>query len=119
MLLLADIRDVFNRHAAADRLSSAVIVSELVDTLEGLWSEWRGPRGDQLPRKLSQGGLALMLAPFNIRPRTIWPPRRGTADKSVKGYYRTAFEAAWASYCDGDGTPSHGSNIRYLRNRGA
>jgi hypothetical protein len=113
VLLLTDIRDIFRR-AATDRLSSAVIVSELIDLPEGLWSEWRGPRDDQLPRKLSQGALALMLAPFGIKPRTIWPPRRGTADKSARGYYRAAFEAAWASYCDGDGTPSQASNIRYL-----
>ena len=53
-----------------------------------------------------------MLAPFGIRPKTIWPPRRGSTDKSVKGYYRAAFEAAWASYCDG--TPAQRSNITVL-----
>jgi hypothetical protein len=118
-LAAAVIRDIFHRRAAVDRLSSAVIVSDLVDLPEGLWSEWRGPRGDRLPCKLSQGGLALMLAPFGIRPRTIWPPRRSTADKSVKGYCRAMFEAAWASYCDEGGTPSHGSNVRYLHDREA
>jgi hypothetical protein len=40
-----------------------------------------------------------MLAPFKIRPRTIWP-RVGTGEKSVKGYLRSQFEQAWASYCD-------------------
>ena len=117
--LLVDIRSIFDRRPTVDRLSSAVIVAELVELADGLWSDWCGSRGDQMPRKFSQGVLALMLAPFGIKPRTIWPPRRGTADKSVKGYYRAAFEAAWASYCDADGTPSHGNNIRYLRNRGA
>src|ERR1700730_2731674 len=71
VLLLADIRDIFDRHPTVDRLSSAVIVAELLELADGLWSEWRGLRNDQMPRKLSQGGLALMLAPFGIRPKTI------------------------------------------------
>jgi Protein of unknown function (DUF3631) len=113
--LLSNIRGIFNRHPATDRLASAIIIADLVDLPDGLWSEWRGPRDDQQPRKLSQSGLALMLAPFRIKPRTIWPPRRGTNDKSLKGYYRNQFEKAWASYCDQSGTPSQPSNIRYLR----
>ena len=109
--LLADIRDIFDHHPTVDRLSSAVIVAELIDLPDGLWSEWRGLRDNQMPRKLSQGGLALMLAPLGIRPKTIWPPRRGIGDKSVKGYFRAAFEPAWASYCEGDGTPAHPRKI--------
>jgi hypothetical protein len=101
VLLLADIRDIFDRHPTVDRLPSAVIVAELVELADGRWSEWRGPRDDRMPRKLTQGGLALMLAPFGIRPKTIWPAHRGATDKSVKGYRREQFEAAWASYCDG------------------
>jgi hypothetical protein len=34
--LLADIRDIFDRHPTVDRLSSAVIVAELVDLADGL-----------------------------------------------------------------------------------
>jgi hypothetical protein len=116
VLLLADIRAIFDHHTNADRLSSAVIVAELVASPDGRWSEWRGLRDNGVPRKLSQSSLALVLAQFGIRPRTIWPPRRGTNDKSVRGYRREQFEKAWASYCDGDGTPSHRSNIRYLHN---
>jgi hypothetical protein len=117
VLLLSDIRDVFDHRPATDRLASAVIVTDLIEMPHGLWSEWRGPRDDQTPRKLSQGELARMLAPFGIRPKTIWPPRRGTRDRSAKGYLRKQFEAAWASYCSG-GTPAHPSNVRYL-NAGA
>jgi hypothetical protein len=113
VLLLADIRNIFRR-AAADRLSSAIVVSELVALPEGQWSEWRGPRSNQMPRKLSQGALAMMLAPFGIKPKTIWPPRRGTADKSARGYVRAQFEDAWAAYCDEDDTPPQASNVRYL-----
>jgi Protein of unknown function (DUF3631) len=81
--LLTDVRDIFDRHPTVDRLSSAVIVGELVELADGAWSEWRGLRNDQMPRKLSQGGLALMLAPFAIRPQTIWPARRGAGDRSA------------------------------------
>jgi hypothetical protein len=112
VLLLSDIRDIFDRHPTADRLASAVIVADLIDLPYGLWSEWRGPHDNQMPRKLSQGELARMLSPFGIRPKTIWPPRRGTRDRSAKGYLRKQFEAAWASYCDG--TPSQPSNVRHL-----
>ena len=56
--------------------------------------------------------MARMLSPFGIRPKTIWPPRRGTRDRSAKGYLRKQFEAAWASYCDG--TPVQHRNVRYL-----
>jgi len=113
--LLKDIRGVFGRRHGSDRISSAALVAELIELPEGLWSEWRGLRDDQTPRKLSPGGLALMLAPFKIRPRTIWP-RVGTGEKSVKGYLQSQFEQAWASYCDEYGVrPSTSTNIRYLR----
>jgi hypothetical protein len=112
VLLLSDIRDIFDHRPTVDRLASAVIVAALIDLPHGLWSEWRGPRDNQTPRKLSQGELARTLSPFGIRPKTIWPPRRGTRDRSAKGYLRKQFEAAWASYCDG--TPSQRDNIRHL-----
>jgi hypothetical protein len=112
VMLLSDIRDVFDRRPTVDRLASAVLVADLIEMPHGLWSEWRGPRDDQTPRKLSQGEMARMLSPFGIRPKTIWPPRRGTRGRSAKGYHRTQFEAAWASYCDG--TPAQHSNVRNL-----
>jgi Protein of unknown function (DUF3631) len=113
VLLLADIRDIFDCRPTVDRLATAVIVAELNEMPNGLWSEWRGPRDDHTPRKLSPGEMARMLAPFGIRPKTIWPPRRGTHDRSAKGYLRKQFGQAWASYCS-SGTPAHRSNVRYL-----
>ena len=112
VLLLSDIRVVFDRHPTADRLASAVIVAELNELSDGLWNEWRGQRGDQTPRRLSAGEMARVLANFHIRPKTIWPPRRGTRDRSAKGYFKGQFAEAWASYCDG--TPSQPSNVRHL-----
>lgn len=117
VLVLSDIRDIFNRRPGIDRLPSATLVDDLNDMQDSPWSEWRGPRNDQTPRRLSQGQLAAMLAPFGIRPRTIWPPRRGESDKSRKGYLREQFEAAWASYCDGDVTPAQRRNVRVLGQR--
>jgi hypothetical protein len=112
VLLLSDIRDIFDRRPTVDRLASAVIVAGLNELPDALWSEWRGPRDDQTPRRFSAGQLARMLSPFGIRPKTIWPPRRGTADKSAKGYLRSQFEAACASYCDG--TAAQHRNVRYI-----
>jgi hypothetical protein len=105
VLLLSDIRDIFNRQPKADRLSSAAIVADLIELPHGLWSEWRGPKDDQVPRPLSQGEMARVLTPFGIRPKTIWGTGgRGARGKSSKGYWRMQFESAWASYCDA--TPS-------------
>ena len=115
VMLLTDIRDLFNRRPTVDRLNSVVLVTELNDLPDAPWSEWRGLLDDQTPRRFTQGQLARVLSPFGIRPRTIWPPRRGTAGKSAKGYFKKDFEAVWAAYCAEDGTPAQSNNIRYLR----
>ena len=52
VMLLSDIRDIFDRRPTVDRLASAVIVADLNEMPHGLWSEWRGPRDDQTPRRL-------------------------------------------------------------------
>ena len=107
--LLTDIREIF----VGDRMTSADIVARLGDLPEGLWSEWRGPKEDQIPHRLTAGALALMLAAFGIRPKTIWPKGpRGANVKSSKGYHRGQFVTAWASYCDG--TPAQPDNVRSL-----
>jgi hypothetical protein len=115
VVLLSDIRDIFNRqpsHPVA-ALASKVLIAALYETPDGRWSEWRGIKDDQQPRQLSQGELARLLRPFRIRPKSIWPSRRTAKTKSAKGYYRKDFEAAWASYLDG--TAARPSNITYLR----
>ena len=112
VMLLSDIRDIFDRRPTVDRLASAVIVADLNEMPHGLWSEWRGPRDDQTPRRLSPSEMARLLVPFGIRSKTVWPPHRGTRDRSVKGYYRKQFEAAWAAYCEG--TPAQHGNVKYL-----
>jgi hypothetical protein len=116
VLLLHDIRGIFDQRGV-DRMTSAALVAGLVDIDDAPWSEWRGVHGNQQPRRLSQGGLAQMLAPFGIRPRTIWPLHRTSTSRSGKGYLRSQFEQAWRSYCGdaSDGTASQSSAVRHLR----
>jgi hypothetical protein len=118
VLLLHDIRAIFDARGV-DRLFSKTLVAALNDLDDSPWSEWRGIHGNQQPRRLSPGELATLLAPFGIRPRTIWPLHRTADTKSGKGYMRSQFEQAWHSYCDGDaaddGTASQSSTVRHLR----
>jgi Protein of unknown function (DUF3631) len=114
--LLSDIRTIYH-DLAVDRHASAKLVEELVGMEDAGWADWRGLRDDQQPRRLSQGELARLLAPFGIRPRTIWPRRRNQKSKSSKGYFRSQFESAWHKYCNSDGTPSHSKKSARLQRR--
>src|SRR5262245_36654929 len=98
VILLRDIREIFDARGV-DRLSSRTLVDALIDIDDASWSEWRGLRDDRQPRKLTPGELARLLQPFGIRPRSIWPAQRRSDSKSSKGYLRSQFEKAWASYC--------------------
>ena len=72
VILLRDIREIFDARGV-DRLSSKALVDALNAMDDAGWSEYRGPHGDQQPRKLTPGELARLLQSFGIRPRTIWP----------------------------------------------
>ncbi|MBV9828657.1 MAG: DUF3631 domain-containing protein, partial [Alphaproteobacteria bacterium] len=65
--------------------------------------------------KLSQGELAKLLQPFQIRPRTIRNQSQSSSEPTAKGYYRAQFEGAWRAYCKRDVTPSQPRNISHLR----
>jgi Protein of unknown function (DUF3631) len=118
VILLSDIRTIFNR-TAADHMASADLITALLDIEESGWSEYRGVRDDQQPRKLSTGEMARLLRPFSIRPRSIWPAaaKRRKGASSRKGYYRSQFEQAWARYCEPAGTPAQDGKIAYIGNR--
>jgi hypothetical protein len=96
-------------------LPSKTIVGELNTADDAIWSKWRGIPGNQQPRKISQGELAKLLMPFQIRPQTIRISSRPSGKPTVKGYYRAQFEPAWRSYCEEGVTPSQPKNIRHLR----
>ena len=70
--LLADITPAFEQ-MEVDRLTSKNLVDALLDLNDGDWTEFRGPKEDRPPHKLSQSELAAMLRPFHIKPRTVWP----------------------------------------------
>jgi Protein of unknown function (DUF3631) len=125
IILLCDVREMFDG-GGVDRLPSKTIVDQLNAAGDAIWSEWRGTSGDQQPRKLSQGELAKLLAPFRIRPQTIRtsteafrgrPTSEAGTKPTVKGYYRAQFEAAWRSYCRNTVTPSQPGKFRHLRTR--
>jgi hypothetical protein len=108
VVLLANIRRVFAMHGI-DRITSAALVKALVEEIDDSpWVEWRGSRDDQRPHKLTEAELALLLRPFQIKPRTIWPTPRRPETKSAKGYLRAWFEDAWRRYCRSDDEqPAH------------
>jgi hypothetical protein len=115
VMLLDDIRQIFDARKV-DRIASAALIAALLAMDDAPWGEWRGIRHDRQPRKLSQSELAALLAPFGIRPRSIWPPRRKLESKSAKGYLRRDFEKAWRAYCGSPaGTPAQPSLVRQLR----
>lgn len=118
VVLLSDIRDIFDQ-TGADRMASEILVKALLDIEESGWSEYRGPRDDQTPRKLSQGEVARLLRPFGIRPRSVWPPgkRSKSFSTSRKGYYRAQFERAWERYCPQAGTTAQANNVTYIGGR--
>jgi hypothetical protein len=113
VVLLADIRTVFLARDI-DRIASLALVEALVGLDDGLWNEWGGLQDNRSPHKLTQGELARMLKPFQIRSGTVWPLRRRPSDKSSRGYHKHQFEAAWRAYCPAD-TPTHSGKIRHLR----
>jgi hypothetical protein len=114
ILLLTDIRKAFTA-CRLDRMSSKTLLDALHEIDDADWKEFRGTAGDQQPHKLKESELASMLRDFFIRPRSIWPLRRTSKDKSAKGYRRSWFEEAWDKYCADDGTTAHPSNIRTMR----
>jgi hypothetical protein len=112
VVALADIRYIFDERGVA-RVGSTDLVAAM-HALDSMWHDWRGAKDDRPPHKLNQSELARLLRPFNIRPRSIWPPHRRRSDKhlkSQKGYWRSDFESAWGAYCPGADTPAHGGKI--------
>ena len=69
IVLLQHLLLIFDARGAAV-LASQVLVGALIDHDE-LWGAWRGARGDERPRKFTQGDLASLLRPFRIRSRKI------------------------------------------------
>jgi hypothetical protein len=110
IVLLQHLLVIFGTRAV---LSSQVLVEALIDHDE-LWGAWRGARGNERPRKFTQGDLAFLLRPFRIRSGKIWLTR--DPPKQARGYRRADLEAAWRDYCAEPGTAEQPNSRKYLRN---
>lgn len=84
--LLADIRQIFEQHKT-DRLASTDLVEALGEIETSPWGEWA--KG----KPVSQTGLAKLLRPFEISPRSI---RIG--ENTPKGYLLEQFQDAFQRY---------------------
>jgi hypothetical protein len=85
LLLLADLREIFER-LARPRLPSAVLIEELIQLEDRPWPEWRG-------RGLSPTNLAYLLQPFGVKPK-VRRLDRGTA----RGYELAELTPVFATY---------------------
>lgn len=85
--LLHDIRDVFDRAAGVDHMSSA----QLVDALCGLED---APWGDMFGNRLDPRRLAKRLRPYGVLPKSV----RLTDGTTPKGYAVDQFADAWQRY---------------------
>jgi len=95
--LLADIKRIFDQDRR-DAILSAALVVQLKEDLEAPWAEWNKGKGltqkslaDLLGGRGSRGG-------FGIKSGDVHLP----GDIHGKGYKRSQFEAAWASYLPED-----------------
>jgi hypothetical protein len=91
--LLGDIRVVFESNEA-ERLSSLDLVSGLVEVETSPWGDWKHGK------PLNAVGLAHLLRPFGICPRTI-----RVDGNTPKGYLRDFFLDAWERYLPRRDTP--------------
>jgi hypothetical protein len=114
VMLLNDIRTAFGM-LADDQVTVDTLLQCLLTLGDEHWAEFRGEANDQAPKPLTRATLAKLISAFGIRTRTIWPRNRTPDSKSWRGYRRSQFEKAWASYCDEGNTPTHPSNIMRLQ----
>lgn len=84
--LLADIRAAFQRRSAS-RLSTALLIQQLIDDEEAPWATWN--KG----RPISARQLGARLAEFRIKSKNM-----RTTDGIVKGYDLADFKDAFARY---------------------
>ena len=107
---LRNIKEIFDREGV-DRIVSATLVATMHEHDNGFWSEYRGPKDDRQPHRLSPNELAALLRPFGIRPKPLWPISRHPGDRCARGYLRSQFRDAWEGYCTEGVTPSQPRKI--------
>lgn len=85
--------DVFNEHGRqtqSDRISSFEMCTKLNSKEDAPWRE-----GGKAERPLTQSGLAHLLKPYHVSPRTI----RFGHDPTQKGYLKEDFADPWVQFC--------------------
>jgi putative DNA primase/helicase len=102
--LLADIRAAF-REGATDRIASVALCEALAGREDAPWAEWKAGK------PMTPIGLAKLLAPFKVLPRTI----RLASGATPKGYLLADFAESFARYLPPDpgsrnATPPQASN---------
>ena len=102
--LLADLRDLFEEQHT-DRLATADIVTALITRDDRPWAEL-----GKTHRPLTKGGLARLLRPFGIMPKTIRLPD----DKTPKGYALGDLTDTFSRYLP-DRAPSERHNATIQR----
>jgi hypothetical protein len=85
--LLFDIQSIFE-NSFVQQIPSSELVEKLQGLQESPWDDWNRGRG------LKANGLARLLKPFNIKPKTIRINTKATA----KGYTLKSFEDAFKRY---------------------
>jgi hypothetical protein len=89
VMLLGDIRDIFEREKATN-LPSADLVKHLASIEEHPWGEW-----GKSSKPISTYQLARLLKPFGIRPKLLW------AGQTFRGYDLEQFQEAFSRYIPG------------------
>lgn len=87
VMLLADIRDIFQRRRT-DRVRTEALLEELASFEERPWCEWKKVQ------PLSPRGLAKLLRPFGVVPK----PYRDGFNNVHKGYLLDSFDDAFGRY---------------------
>jgi hypothetical protein len=120
LLLLSDIRDIFNTEYPEDheahragvgrpndgpRLTTKMLLDQLLAIEERPWGAW-----GRAKKPMTDTHLAGQLRPYGIRSGTVWI----TEKASAKGYYLRSFTDAFARYL----LPAPGSGSQDVRNRG-
>lgn len=85
--LIADIKAVFEAQGV-ERISSEDLVRELIDMEDRPWPEYRDGR------QITKTGVARILKPFGVRPKTI----RLNTGKLLKGYQLDWFAEIFKTY---------------------
>jgi Protein of unknown function (DUF3631) len=94
--LLRDAATVFKKRDA-ECLPGSVFRECLLGLEESPWSDWKGARDG----RVSPQTLGNLLRPFGIKTRSVW-----YEGATHRGYRRTDFERAWASYLPPPPAPS-------------